>query len=262
MWEKIIESGFLFKLAAGIAEIAVGFFLGPLIKKQILKFQKARHVDHGLLTFSGSAASISIRILAIVIALAQIGVNMSVIVGALSALGLGISLALKENMSNVASGIQILITKPFRVGDYIANESFEGNVSTIEIMFTTLSTFDQQKVIIPNAQLISTPIVNYSVYPQRRVSFTIPISRACDYESLRAELLDMIKSRPGVLKDPAPSTVVAEYSQDGMSLLLRVICFANQSDYWNVVADVRNQTEQIVQKHENAIPQENVRILK
>lgn len=263
MWEELIKNSFWIDLLAAIAEIAVGFFLGSFVKNIISKFQNAKGtlVDQGVLTFTGSAVNISIRIIAIVIALAQIGVNMSVVVGAVSALGLGVSLALRENMANVASGIQILMTKPFRIGDYIQNEEFEGTVKTIEIMFTTLETFDLQEVVIPNAQLISTPIVNYSISPSRRVSFIVPVSRTCSYDQIQNEIQTMLENETGVLKDPKPMTVVADYSTNGKSLMIRVICFANQEDYWTVLANVRNRVEQIVQKHEDALPKENIKVL-
>lgn len=263
MWEELIKNSFWIDLLAAMAEIAVGFFFGSFVKNIILKFQNARGtlVDQGVLTFTGSAINISIRIIAIVIALAQIGVNMSVVVGAVSALGLGVSLALRENMANVASGIQILMTKPFRIGDYIQNEEFEGTVKTIEIMFTTLETFDLQEVVIPNAQLISTPIVNYSVSPSRRVAFIVPISRTCSYDQIQNEIQTMLENEAGVLKDPKPMTVVADYSTNGKSLMIRIICFAKQEDYWTVLASVRNRVEQIAQNHEDALPKENIKVL-
>lgn len=263
MWESLIKNSFLVDLLAAMAELAVGFFLGPFVKKQILKFQSAKGVrlDQGVLTFTGSAVSILIRIIAIVIALAQIGVNMTVVVGALSALGLGVSLALRENMANVASGIQILMTKPFQIGDYIQNEELEGTVKSIEIMFTTLETFDLQEVVIPNAQLISTPIINYSVYPKRRVAFIVPVSRTCDYEALRDDIQQMLENEPGVLADPKPMNVVADYSTNGKSLMIRIICYANQEEYWTVLANVRNRVEQIIQSHHDALPKESVKVL-
>lgn len=263
MWEEFIKNSFWIDLLAAAAEIAVGFFLGSFVKKLILKFQNAKGVpvDQGVLTFTGSVANIAIRVIAIVIALAQIGVDMTIVVGALSALGLGVSLALRENMANVASGIQILMTKPFRIGDYIQNEEFEGTVKTIEIMFTTLETFDLQEVVIPNAQLISTPIVNYSTSPSRRVTFVVPVSRTCSYEKIQNEIQTMLDTEPGVLKDPKPMSIVADYSTNGKSLMIRIICFSKQEDYWTVLANVRNRVEQIVQKHEDALPKESIKVL-
>lgn len=263
MWEELIKKSFWIDLLAAAVEIAIGFCLGSFVKKLILKFQNAKGVlvDQGVLTFTGSVANISIRVIAIVIALAQLGVNMSVVVGALSALGLGVSLALRENMANVASGIQILMTKPFRIGDYIQNEEFEGTVKTIEIMFTTLETFDLQEVVIPNAQLISTPIVNYSVSPSRRVTFIVPVSRTCSHEAICEEIQTLLDHEPGVLKDPKPMSIVADYSTNGKTLMLRIICFASQEDYWTVLANVRNRVEQIIQTHQDALPKESIKVL-
>ena len=129
----------LIRIGTTLLIVAAGFILGPVLKKGIIKLSKNAS-DKGALTFIGSAVSLLTKIAGIIIALSQLGVNTNVIVGAFSAAGLGISLALKDNMANVAGGMQILFTRPFMVGDYISVENKEGTVVRIELMFTVVKT--------------------------------------------------------------------------------------------------------------------------
>lgn len=242
-FEEFIHNSFLVKLAAAALEILVGFLLAPLIKKMILKLDK-RGVDAGVLTFTASCTSIGIRAFAIIIALAQIGVDMSVAVGAFSAIGLGISLALKENMANVAGGMQILMTRPFKVGDYISCQSQEGTVKEIEIMFTTMQTINNQEIIIPNASLVTSTITNYSRYPNRRLVQGVPVSCSADYETFRAQMLDWMNADSRILKDPAPKTVINGFTENGEGMIINLVCYARNEDFWDMKYDLLQAVQQ------------------
>jgi small conductance mechanosensitive channel len=206
-----------------------------------MRLQAKNGVDKGVLTFTASFANIFIRTLTVIIALAQIGVDMSVAVGAFSAMGLGISLALKENMANVASGLQILITKPFRVGDYIAFNDKEGTVTEIDLMFTALTTFDNQQVIIPNASLISDSIVNYSAFPSRRIVIQVCVDALSDFSAFRQKAVDIMESYPGVLKDPKPKTVTAGLNDAGNGMQINCVCHTSIEEYWDVLYGLIDQ---------------------
>lgn len=240
-WEQFISNNFLVKLAAAIVELVIGFFLGPLCKRMILKLNKRKGVDEGVLTFTGSFISIFIRILAVIIALGQIGADITAVVGIFSAMGLGVSLALKENMANVAGGLQILLTKPFKVGDYIACGSQEGTVVEIEIMFSTLKTFDNQLIVIPNSMLVSSMLINYSAYPSRRIVAQIPVGATGDYEAFRQKLLALMEANPNILKDPAPHTVIGDLNEQGNALPVKVLCYTLNEHYWDVKFQLNDQ---------------------
>lgn len=226
-------------------ELVIGFSIAPLARKAILNLHTKRGVDQGVLTFSGSVVSIAIRFIAVIIALGQIGVDMTVVVGAFSAVGLGVSLALKENMSNVAGGMQILITKPFVVGDYIQIGTLEGTVKEIEIMFTTLQTFDNQQVVVPNSQLISNAITNYTKYASRRIIIEVPVSVSMDLESFREGMVQIMKAEPRVLTDPAPKTVVGDYTADGHGVFVKLACYTTNDDYWDVKFDLADRVHKL-----------------
>lgn len=236
---------FIIKLLMAAAELAAGFLLAPFIRSLILRL-KVKGVDTGVLTFTSSAASILIKFLAIVVALAQIGVDVSMIVGAFSAIGLGVSLAMKESMANVAGGLQILINKPFKVGDYIAMGDVEGTCMQIEIMYSILETVNKQQVIIPNASLCSNTLINYSEYPLRRIVISVPVGVDCDYRTLRAKLFDLMDSDSRVEKDPLPKTVIAGFSDSGYGMKINMICYCDRLDYWDLLYMLNEQVHEIL----------------
>ena len=244
-WDALIHNNFLMKLISAAVEIVIGFFLGPFVKRMIMRLHNRKGVDEGVLTFTGSIANVLIRILAVIIALGQIGADMSVVVGAFSALGLGISLALKDNMTNVASGMQILITKPFRVNDYISCGDYEGTVQSIEMMFTTLQTFDEQLVVIPNTYLISNAVTNYSVYPSRRLVYKIPVDCQCDAAEFRKAAQTIMEQSPLVLQDPKPKSVIGDYVDQGRGIEISLVCYSKVEDFWDMKFALQAQLQQL-----------------
>jgi small conductance mechanosensitive channel len=231
--EQIIE--FLIKLAVAGLEIFAGFLIGPAIKRAIERF-KSRALDKGVLTFLGSFANIAIKILAIIIALSQLGVNMDVIVGMFSAVGLGVSLALQSNMANLAGGMQILLTRPFTIGDFIATDGQEGFVSRIELMYTTLVTANKQEVIIPNSNLVSKPVVNYSYEPNRRIVIEVPVAASYNPASFKEEVLKIAKNHPLVVKNPECSVCTSALNATSNTVTLYAYCLVK--DYWQVLYDL------------------------
>ena len=187
--------------------VAVGFILGPVLKKGIIKLSKNAS-DKGALTFIGSGVSLLTKIAGIIIALSQLGVNTNVIVGAFSAAGLGISLALKDNMANVAGGMQILFTRPFMVGDYISVENKEGTVVRIELMFTVVKTPSAQEIIVPNSLMVQEIIINYSRDEYRRISLQFPVSISTDVQALREICIDILKKDSSVIMEKPYEVII------------------------------------------------------
>ena len=205
--------------------VAVGFILGPVLKKGIIKLSKNAS-DKGALTFIGSGVSLLTKIAGIIIALSQLGVNTNVIVGAFSAAGLGISLALKDNMANVAGGMQILFTRPFMVGDYISVENKEGTVVRIELMFTVVKTPSAQEIIVPNSLMVQEIIINYSRDEYRRISLQFPVSISTDVQALREVCIDILKKDSSVIMEKPYEVIIDRMDEqinlDGCLLLDKI----------------------------------------
>lgn len=202
-----------------IVEVIAGILIGPYVKKLILKMSK-KSLDKGAMTFLASTANVVIIASAFVIAAEQLGMKLNSIVSLISALGLGISLALKGNMANVAGGLQILITKPFKVGDYIKISTHKGVVTTIELMFTTIRTDNGKEVVIPNNLLVTDMLTNYSKQPNRRISIMFPVPVPAHVEDIEKQALQIAQKNEFLLKDPAPSVTVQGFAEGYINMLL------------------------------------------
>ncbi len=262
-WAAIFHNDFWFKAIAAVLELIVGMFAAGWMHSWIMKM-KPIGMDKGVLTFAASASSILVRILAVIIALGQLGVKLDILVGAFSAVGLGVSLALKESMANVAGGLQILITKPFAVGDYIEYGEpggVGGTVTEIELMFTSLQTPNMQQVVIPNASLVSGNIINYSTYSKRRIVISTPVSSSGDYESFRKDVQHLLDTTEKILKDPAPITAVSGFTTNGNGMTINIICYTPTSEYWGMLYYLNEQIQLILKKYSLNQPTDLVRIL-
>lgn len=182
-----------------VVEVGLGLIIGPWIKKLIWKMAK-RSQEKGLITFLGSAANITIITFSMILAAEALGIRMNSVVSLLSALGLGVALALKGNMANVAGGLQILVTKPFKVGDYVRIAPHKGVVTAIEIMFVTIRTDNGKEVIIPNSSIIDDMVINYSKLPYLRIRtpFEVPIGE--NYAQIKAEVIRLMEQNPYFVK--------------------------------------------------------------
>lgn len=229
---------FLVRIGIFLIIMLAGFLLGPIIRNVIEKMARNAQ-DKGVYTFLGSLASNSIKVMAFIIALSSIGADTTVLVGAFSALGVGLSLALKNNMANVAGGMQILLTRPFKVGDYISvagsQQMYEGTCSAIEIMYTSLITYDNTVVIVPNSTLIENVVTNYSNKNYRRMVITIPVALHTDTVMACREFAAVAGSVNNVLSEPAVSCILSGYNPDGTAAVLKLYAYATFDNYWPVL---------------------------
>lgn len=195
-----------------VLEIVLGIMIGQFIKKMILKAAK-KAPDPGVLTFFASAADIVILAFFLILAVENLGVKLTSIVTIVSAAGLGISLALKENMSNVAGGIQILVTKPFSVGDFISISEHKGTVSAIELMFTTILTEHNKVVVVPNSLLVTDILVNYSRMPDRKLTVKIPVSLPNPLPQIMDQAKSTLKEAKLDIKESEPNVFYEGFEQ-------------------------------------------------
>lgn len=222
-------------VALALAEVAIAWILSSMAKRWCERVTE-KSINKGVMTFMGSFVSIAIKAAGVVIALDQLGVSMNVIVGAMSGLGVGIALALKSNMASVASGLQILLTKPFKVGDYIQIGTNYGTVASIELTFTTLITHDNEEVIIPNNNFLSNNLVNFTSRPTLRCVLDFP----CNAGEIQYYIDRLALCAAGcslVLKDPQPICRVGHYGSSAAADL-KLIYYCNTDQYWETYDEV------------------------
>lgn len=231
-----LNSELFWKFVLAALELTAAFVAGSLAGKAVLRLSR-KAVNKGVMTFLASFVNIAVKIAGAIIALDQIGVSMNLIIGTLSALGVGISLAIKDNMRAVASGLQILLTKPFQVGDYIKVDHREGTVVSIELTYTVLRTNSDNTIILPNDKAIFKSIINYSTRNDRRLIIEYPCKRE-EIGEVRTKLLKAAASSSLILSDPAPDIWIKEWFFNGATLQL--VVFTRPADYWNASTQINN----------------------
>ena len=222
------------RLAIAALIFAAGWWGSKIVTRLLHRAITRAKVDAGVTTFLSSLLSILIKVIVAIMAIAQLGVDVTSLIAALGTAGLAVGLAMKDSMSNVASGAQIVLTKPFRVGDYLSipSENAEGVVERIEMMFSTLRTFDNKEIVIPNMTLMKCTLVNYTAMKTRRLDLTYSVSYRADLKQVKEVLTRLCEEEERIRKDPVPLIAVGEHGDNAVSMVVKVWCALD--DYWPV----------------------------
>jgi small conductance mechanosensitive channel len=220
------------KILIALAIVVIGRWVAVAIRKAVRKALLKKKVDETVVNFSCSIAYVSLMAFIVVAALGQLGVQTSSIVAILGASALAIGLALQGSLSNLSAGVILMVTRPFKIGDYIEAGGDSGVVELISLLATTLKTVDNKKIIVPNSKLIGGSITNYTAEEIRRIDLTVGVSYDSNLKTVRDVLMDEIVKDQRVLKDPAPFVGVVEMADSSVNLVVRP--WVKTSDYWDV----------------------------
>ena len=209
-------------------------------------------LDISLINFFVTTVNICLKVLIILSALTNLGISTTGLIAAFSAVAVAISLALKDSLGNIASGIVILISRPFSTGDLIDAGGNLGTVAKIDMIHTTLRTPDNRLVVIPNGQLMNMTITDYSKEATRRMDLTFGISYDDDPEKAKAIIMDTVKAHPMALSDPEPFVRVSEHADSAVIITLRVWC--ETGNYWALHFDLLEQVRTAFDKNGISIP--------
>ncbi len=178
-------------------------------------------------------------ILYVIILLSMLGVDTTSLVAIFSVLTLAISLAVQDVISNLASGIMLVVTKPFEEGDFVDIGGSSGTVEQIRITCTKLRTGDNKVITIPNSTVTGASITNYSTKDTRRVDLTFSVAYGSDVEKVKSIILGVIQKHELILTDPAPMVRLTEHGASSLDFVTRV--WVNGGDYWTVNFDLKEQ---------------------
>lgn len=246
------------KLLLAIVIFVVGWWAVKLIIMFVKKGLAKMGVEKGVITFLSSFCKYILRIFAFIIALTPFGFHISSLFAALGAAGITLGLGLKESVANIASGIQIVITKPFQVGHYIQLNNVEGTVTRVEIMYSTLMTLDRKEVVMPNSIVTNSILTNYTALGVRRVDFNYTVSYGTDLNLVRTVLLEVAKEHEQVLSSPEPVVVVLRQAANGIEISFRVFCVPE--NYWNVLFSLEERIKQVFELNNIKLPYTQVDI--
>jgi small conductance mechanosensitive channel len=204
---------------------------------------------------------VALWIVAILIIAQQLGIPMTSLVALLSVATLAVSLAIQDVLSNVASGLVLLTTKPMQIGDYIESDSASGTVREIGLSHTKLDTVDGQRVVVPNSKLAAGKITNFTTLGTRRIEITVGASYDAPVELVRQACLEAVEKTADVLPQPRPQAVVSAYEDS--SIAYKVLAWCKSGDYWPVYYALTENIKQCFDEHgvSMSYPHLNVHIL-
>jgi small conductance mechanosensitive channel len=219
------------------------------LRRTLLRLPRADATVAGVLS---SLARYTILLIVVVAVLAQFGVQTASILAVLGTAGLAIGLALQGTLSNIAAGVMLLFLRPFKVGDYIDAEGIAGTVEEIGLFNTEFTTYDGVYRSVPNSQIWSRSILNYSRLPTRRLDLAVGVDYGDDLERALGVLRDLLEGDARVLKDPEPQVMVSELAESAVNLNLR--CWANTEDFWALRFDLTRQAKERIEAAGCSIP--------
>ncbi len=240
------------KLLGAIVVLVVGLKLIKLFPKCFENTKGYKRMDPTIQSFTNSATKLALKVILFVTVAAIMGIPMTSFVTVLGTFGVALGLALQGGLSNVASGIMILIFNPFSVGEFIDNHQDSGEVTEITLFHTVLTTLDKKRVIIPNSKLTSETVVNMSREPIRRVDMVFGTSYDDDMSKTVQVLTRVVTQHPKVHQDPAPFIRMGEMAADSLNYTVRVWC--NAEDYWDVKFDITESVKKAFDDNNISIP--------
>jgi small conductance mechanosensitive channel len=206
------------------------------------RVMKVRRVDPTIISFASSVAYFGILTMAGLAALSKFGIQTTSFIAVLGAAGFAVGLALQGSLSNFASGVLILVFRPFKIGDYIKAGGTEGEVKDIHLFVTELATLDNVQVIVPNSAIMGSNISNLSGYDKRRVDLLLSVGHGVSLARVKELAERILADDPRVLEEPAPQVVVRGLT--GASVDLYAWSWAKPADYWGVYFDMYRRLEE------------------
>ena len=256
--QKWLTSGYnwfisyLPNLISGLIIFVVGWWLTKLLCKLLLKAMTKGKADPTVATFLHSIINLALKTIVIICVLSTVGFDVTTIITTLGAAAVTIGLALKDSLSNVASGTLIILNKKFKIGDYLETEGLKGVVKKIDMMYTTLCTYDNKEVLIPNSRLTSNNIVNYFVQEERRIDLIIPISYSEDIDKARKVIMELIRHDDRVIQEKRNRVAVDKLNESSVDLSVWIWC--RSTDYWLLLEDMMESIKKSFDAHNITIP--------
>ncbi|MBS6477774.1 MAG: mechanosensitive ion channel family protein, partial [Firmicutes bacterium] len=223
------------KILIAILLLVISFpfinWLGKKIAKRGEKLKEKKHIDTTVYRTLSYIAKVGLKILVVISLIAYLGIDTSALTALIASLGVGVGLAVNGTLSNFAGGVLLLFTRPFKDGDYISANGFEGTVEDIFICNTKVRTNDNKVIYLPNGKLSTSEIVNYTEKGKRRLDVTFGVSYDDDFEKAKSLIAEVVAANDKIHTDPAPNIRVTAQSASSIDITCMVWC--NGDDYWN-----------------------------
>ncbi len=232
--------------------IVIGAVVSKIIGNLLVKAMEKKGVDSSIHSFIRTIVVFLINLVFVLSAFSTLNIDVNSFITALGAAGVTAGIGLQSSISQFASGIQIIVNKPFKSGDYIEVGAVSGKVQEIKMMYTTLLTIDNKRVIIPNSTVTTSNIVNYNSESKRRIDFVFSISYDASIDHAKKVLLDVIQKNEMILADPEPLVAVKEHGPNSVNLACLLWC--NGTNYWDVFYYMQENVKKAFDENGISIP--------
>lgn len=224
---------FLFSLVIAIIVLLVGMRVIKLVRKMVRKAMKKTSLDQGLQQFLDHLLNLVLYFVLIMIILGTFGITASAVIAIIGSAGLSIGLAMQGTLSNFAGGVLILFLKPFKVGDYIYEDTHgnEGNVKEIQLFYTKLVTIDNKTVVLPNGTLANTSLINYTHQGKRMVEIITGIAYGADLKRAKEAIRNAALADPDRLQNDSCEVFVSELADSSVNIGVRF--WVSAENYWH-----------------------------
>ncbi|HET6603068.1 MAG TPA: mechanosensitive ion channel family protein [Xanthomonadaceae bacterium] len=254
-----VEWGIRFVLA--LLLLVVGLWLVRMLSNAIRRAMQRTGQDAVLVDFVRNLAYGALMAVLLVAVLQQMGMPSTSLIAALGAAGLAIGLALKDSLANLAAGVLLITFRPFRAGDFVEVAGQCGSVVSVRLFFTLLATPDNREITIPNNEIATRPIVNYTARDSRRVDMEVGVAYGSDALEALEVIRGVLERDPRVLEQPEPALMVLTLADSSVNLAIRP--WVRTPDYWTVRSDLLAAIKQALEDAgiEIPFPQRTVRVI-
>lgn len=254
IWAKMVDLAFEYgpKLIGAVLVLLFGWLIIGGISRGFGRMLDKRQTDPTLRPFLKSVVDTILKVLLVVVVLGILGIEMASIIAMLGAAGLAIGLALSGTLQNFAGGMIILLFKPFKVGDFITGSGHSGTVFQIQIFSTILKTVDNKTIILPNSDLATGSIINFSTEQRRRVDWTFSIAYGDNYSKAKEVLLQLCAEDTRIINEPEVFVGLTEMADSSINIVVRA--WVEAVNYWPVHFDMNEKVYKTFDEQGLSIP--------
>ncbi len=233
---QVMLNTYVIPWGINIVLATVIYIVGRIVAKVVVgivrKLLSKAKMDNILIDFVCSILSAALLLFIIIAALDQLGVDTTSLIALLGAAGLAVGLALQGSLQNFASGVMLIVFRPFKTGDFIDAGGVSGTVEKISIFSTLMRTGDNREIIVPNGSIYGGTITNFSACDTRRIDMVFGIGYDDDLKKAQDILRELVNSDDRILKDPEALIAVSELADSSVNFVVRP--WVKSSDYWAV----------------------------
>ena len=223
-------------LVIALAIFVIGRWIARIVQNTLEKILRKRNVDDVLVDFLGTIAAALVIVIAVVAAFDQLGIPATSFMAIIGAAGLAVGLALKDSLANFASGVMLVLFRPFTKGDFIDAGGITGTVDEISLVATLLTTPDNKLITVPNAMIYTSAITNFSAKETRRLDMVFGVGYDDDLKVVASVLDKICREHPLVMDDPATGIFISNLGDSSVDFAVRP--WVKGADYWGVRAEI------------------------